>query len=46
MSDLLAVLLADTLGAALLGAKVGDSVDYQAPRGTFTVEVVGIRPYS
>lgn len=33
------------LGAALLGAKVGDSVDYEAPGGTFSVEVVGIRPY-
>jgi transcription elongation factor GreA len=34
------------LGAALIGAEVGDAVDYEAPRGTFTVEVVAIRPYS
>lgn len=33
------------LGAALMGAKVGDKVAYEAPAGTFTLEVTGIRPY-
>lgn len=33
------------LGQALLGAKVGDTVTYQAPAGAFTVEVVKIEPY-
>lgn len=33
------------LGAALIGARVGDQVAYQAPAGTFTLEVTGIRPY-
>jgi transcription elongation factor GreA len=33
------------LGAALIGAKVGDQVSYEAPAGTFTVKVVGVRPY-
>ncbi len=33
------------LGAALLGAKPGEKVDYQAPGGTFTYEVVAIRPF-
>lgn len=33
------------LGGALLGAGVGDVVAYEAPRGTFEVEVVAVRPY-
>ena len=33
------------LGAALMGASVGDKVGYEAPGGTFTYEIVGIRPY-
>jgi transcription elongation factor GreA len=33
------------LGAALLGAAIGDSVAYDAPGGTFTVTVTGIRPF-
>ncbi len=33
------------LGAALLGARPGDDVDYEAPGGTFTYHVKTIRPY-
>ena len=33
------------LGAALLGAAVGEEVSYQAPAGTFTVTVKSVRPY-
>ena len=33
------------LGSALLGAAVGDEVDYEAPAGTFAVKVTSIRPY-
>ena len=33
------------LGSALLGAGVGDTVAYQAPGGTFEVEIVAVRPY-
>jgi transcription elongation factor GreA len=33
------------LGRALLGARVGDSVTYDAPAGAFTVEVVGVEPF-
>jgi transcription elongation factor GreA len=33
------------LGRALLGASIGDDVSYQAPAGTFTVSVKGVRPY-
>jgi len=33
------------LGKSLLGASVGDSVDYEAPGGTFTVEIRSIRPF-
>lgn len=33
------------LGRALLGARVGDKVAYQAPGGVFTVEVVAVRPF-
>jgi transcription elongation factor GreA len=32
------------LGSALLGAKVGDTVEYQAPGGILKVHVVDIRP--
>lgn len=33
------------LGKALLGARVGDQVTYQAPGGEFTVTVEAVRPY-
>lgn len=33
------------LGAALIGAAVGDEVTYEAPGGKFTVTVGGIRPF-
>ncbi len=33
------------LGAALLGASVGDEVSYDAPAGTFTVTITEVRPY-
>ncbi|MEE9297991.1 MAG: transcription elongation factor GreA [Acidimicrobiia bacterium] len=33
------------LGGALLGARVGDKVGYEAPGGTFTVEVISLRPF-
>jgi transcription elongation factor GreA len=33
------------LGAALLGAKPGDDVDYEAPGGAFTYHVKAIRPF-
>ncbi len=33
------------LGAALLGARPGDDIDYEAPGGTFTYHVKAIRPY-
>ncbi len=33
------------LGSALLGAKPGDDVGYEAPGGTFTYHVKAIRPY-
>jgi transcription elongation factor GreA len=33
------------LGAALLGATVGDTVTYEAPGGTFTYTVSGIRSH-
>ncbi len=31
------------LGAALIGAKVGDEVEVQAPKGTWTARVVSVR---
>ncbi len=34
------------LGAALMGAEVGDTVSYQAPGGTFSYTVKAIRPFS
>jgi len=33
------------LGMALLGSKPGEKVDYQAPGGTFTYEIVAIKPF-
>ncbi|HSG78695.1 MAG TPA: transcription elongation factor GreA [Acidimicrobiia bacterium] len=33
------------LGAALLGAGIGDDVSYEAPGGKFTYRVASIRPY-
>ncbi|MDH3500818.1 MAG: GreA/GreB family elongation factor, partial [Acidimicrobiia bacterium] len=33
------------LGGALLGSAEGDEVTYEAPGGTFTVMIVGIRPF-
>ena len=33
------------LGGALMGAAPGDKVTYQAPGGTFTYEVTGVRVY-
>ena len=32
------------LGKALLGAKVGDTVDVEAPRGAWRATVLGVRP--
>ena len=34
------------LGKALLGARPGERVAYQAPGGTFSVEVLAVRPFS
>ena len=36
---------AGPLGKALLGAQVNDEVSYEAPAGTFTMVVDGIRPF-
>jgi transcription elongation factor GreA len=33
------------LGTALLGARIGDRVGYEAPGGTFTYQVLAIRPF-
>lgn len=33
------------LGAALIGAKAGATVSYEAPAGTFTVTVKAVRPF-
>lgn len=33
------------LGQALMGARVGDTVSYQAPGGMFAVQITGIEPY-
>ena len=33
------------LGDALLGSRAGDGVSYEAPGGTFQVEVVSVRPF-
>ncbi len=40
--DLLVISPGSPMGAALLGASAGDSVSYQAPGGTLSVEVVSI----
>ena len=32
------------MGKALAGKKVGDTATVEAPRGSFTVEIVGLRP--
>jgi transcription elongation factor GreA len=34
------------LGAAMLGLRVGDRFQYEAPGGAFGYEVVGIRPHN
>jgi transcription elongation factor GreA len=34
------------LGKALLGARPGERVAYQAPGGTFAVEVLAVRPFN
>lgn len=34
------------LGKALLGARPGDDITYQAPGGSFTVQVKSVRPYT
>jgi len=33
------------LGSVLMGRRVGDEVTYQAPGGTFTYQVVSLRPH-
>ena len=33
------------LGRALLGARSGDRVQYEAPGGTFSIEVLAVRPF-
>ena len=38
------ITLASPLGSALLGKKVGDTAQINAPRGSFSVTVVGLRP--
>ncbi|MCL1599980.1 MAG: transcription elongation factor GreA [Actinomycetia bacterium] len=45
VADLLLASPDSPLGAALLGARPGDDVDYEAPGGTFTYHVKAIRPY-
>jgi transcription elongation GreA/GreB family factor len=39
------VTVVSPLGAALSGCKIGDTVSYQAPGGTFRYQVLEIRPY-
>jgi transcription elongation factor GreA len=34
------------VGAALLGAAVGDEVSYEAPAGTFTLRIRSVRPFA
>jgi transcription elongation factor GreA len=34
------------LGAALLGASVGSTVSYEAPRGMFNVSIVAVKPFA
>ncbi len=33
------------LGAALLGSRVGETVDYEAPGGVFSLSIVAVRPF-
>ena len=33
------------LGAALMGAAVGERINYEAPGGTFTYQIAAIRPF-
>jgi len=33
------------LGRALLGARPGERVEYEAPGGTFSIEVLAVRPF-
>lgn len=33
------------VGEALIGARVGDTVSYQAPGGTFSMEITAIEPF-
>ena len=40
------VTVASPFGAALSGCRVGDTVSYQAPGGTFSYQVVAIRPHT
>jgi transcription elongation factor GreA len=40
--DLAVISPSSPLGQALLGHRAGDSVEYQAPRGALTVEIVAI----
>ena len=40
--DLAVISPSSPLGQALLGHRAGDMVEYQAPRGTLTVEIVAI----
>ncbi len=34
------------LGAALLGARVGEKVEYRAPAGIFSLEILAVRPFT
>ncbi len=36
---------AGPLGVALVGARVGDTVSYEAPGGTFEVTITSVRPF-
>jgi transcription elongation factor GreA len=45
MPGLLLASPASPLGAALLGATIGDQVSYEAPVGTMKVKVIALRPY-
>ncbi|MBW3602574.1 MAG: GreA/GreB family elongation factor, partial [Actinobacteria bacterium] len=38
------VSVASPLGRALVGHRAGDAVTYQAPAGSFSVEIVDVRP--
>ena len=43
--DLSVVSANSPLGKALLGHKAGDTVEYQAPAGRFSVKIVAARPF-